>query len=341
MRKQTGRGVKRRRSASGATRTGLTPELLASRWTLLLPYRERAIAALHQRYGEFADAEDLVHEAMLRVVQLPDLEEHRVGGLLVVVSDRLAIDSHRRRKREHAAAFRLSVQLGPAPEEIVIDRAEATRLARLLTSLSERERAAILGRAIGMAPYETAEILGVSAKSMHLALSRARAILKGSSGAAPLPLLVWLRARLTSSRRSLQPLVITGLGLAVSVGILQNAVWTPNEHNAAPQLSPQQIHLDATSAPAPRPQPPPAVSASTSRAPLSAASAPAVPGSSTTTTNTTTTIAAVSSNSPYTGHGQVVSVTHSNPTESFLQSLQACLQPGAISLNPQHAGCNK
>src|ERR1700724_4854121 len=105
MRKQTGRGVKRRRRASGATGTGLTPELLASRWTLLLPVRERAIAALHQRYGEFADAEHLVHEVMLRVVQLPDLEEHRVGGLLLVVSDRLAIDRHRRRKRERAAAF--------------------------------------------------------------------------------------------------------------------------------------------------------------------------------------------------------------------------------------------
>src|ERR1700730_9528752 len=113
MRKQTGRGVKRRRSACGATRTGLTPELLASRWTLLLPYRERAIAALHQRYGEFADAEDLVHEAMLRVVQLPDLEEHRVGGLLLVVSDRLAIDRHPRRQRECAAAFRLACGSDP------------------------------------------------------------------------------------------------------------------------------------------------------------------------------------------------------------------------------------
>src|ERR1700716_894051 len=69
MRKQTGRGAKRRGGTSGAKHTGLTPELLASRWTLLLPYRERAIAALHQRYGEFTDAEDLVHEAMLRVVQ--------------------------------------------------------------------------------------------------------------------------------------------------------------------------------------------------------------------------------------------------------------------------------
>src|ERR1700682_6332894 len=145
MRKQTGRGAKGRRSAAGATRTGLTPELLASRWTLLLPYRQRAIAALHQRYGEFADAEDLVHEAMLRVVQLPDLEEHRVGGLLLVVSDRLPLYCPPRRKREHAASFRLSVQLGPAPEELAIDRAEAARLARLLNSLSERERAAILG----------------------------------------------------------------------------------------------------------------------------------------------------------------------------------------------------
>src|ERR1700694_3649719 len=113
MRNPTGRGAKRRRGASGAMHAGLPPELLASRWTLLLPYRERAIAALHQRYGEFADAEDLVHEAMLRVVQLPDLEEHRVGGLLVVVSDRLAIDRHRRRKRERAAAFRLRVRPGP------------------------------------------------------------------------------------------------------------------------------------------------------------------------------------------------------------------------------------
>src|SRR3982074_1458034 len=103
MRKQTGRGVKRRRSASGATRAGLTPELLASRWTGLLPYRERPITALHQRCGEFADAEDLVHEAMLRVVQLPDLEEHRVGGLLLVVSDRLAIDPPPPRHAEHGA----------------------------------------------------------------------------------------------------------------------------------------------------------------------------------------------------------------------------------------------
>src|SRR6202165_2486588 len=95
MRKPTGRGGKRRRGASGAMDDGLTPEWLAARWTLLLPYRERAIAALHQRYGEFAEAEDLVQEAMLRVVQLPDLEEHRVCGLLLVVSDRFGIDRHR------------------------------------------------------------------------------------------------------------------------------------------------------------------------------------------------------------------------------------------------------
>jgi len=340
MRKQTGRGVQRRRSAFGANRTGITPELLASRWTLLLPYRERAITALHQRYGEFSDAEDLVHEAMLRVVQLPDLEEHRVGGLLLVVSDRLAIDRHRRRKRERAAAFRLSVQVGPAPDELAIDRAEATRLARLLNSLSERERVAVWGRASGLAPYETAELLGVSARSMHLALSRARAILKGSSGVAPLPLLVWLRARLTATRRSLQPLAIAGLGLAVSVGILQNAVWAPDVRNASPSFSPQQIHLAATSTPPPRQQQPsPARGVGAPPPPHSATSAPQ--GLAPSTTNSTTTVAAVNLNGQATGHGQVVSVTHSNPSESFLQSLQACLQPGAISLNPQHAGCNK
>jgi RNA polymerase sigma factor (sigma-70 family) len=333
MRAQAGRGAKRRRS-------GLTPELLASRWTLLLPYRERAIAALHQRYGEFADAEDLVHEAMLHVVQLPDLEEHRVGGLLLVVSDRLAIDRHRRRRRERAAAFRLSVQVGPAPEELAIDRAEATRLARLLNSLSERERVAILGRANGLAPYETAELLGVSARSMHLALSRARAILKGSSSAAPLPLLLWLRARLSATRRSLQPLAMAGLGLAVSVGILQNAVWSPDQRNAAPSLSPQQIHLDATSTPAP-PQQAQAPARTVAAPPPSRSAIPAPPGSPPSTANSTTTVAAVNLNGQTTGHGQVVSVTHSNPTESFLQSLQACLQPGAISLNPQNAGCNK
>src|ERR1700736_594353 len=330
MRNPTGRGVKRRRSASGAMHAGLPPELLAARWTLLLPYRERAIAALHQRYGEFADAEDLVHEAMLRVVQLPDLEERRIGGLLLVVSDRLAIDRHRRRKREQAAALRLSVQLGPAPEELVIDRAEATRLASLLNSLSERERVAILGRASGFAPYETAELLGVSAKSMHLALSRARAILKGSSTAAPVPLVVWLRARLSGIRRSLQPVTIAGLGLAVTVGILHNALWAPGDGRAAPPLSPEQIHLTATSAPAPQHQ---ALStASVPRPPQTSAPAPApatAPPTTTTNNPGTTTIAAVNLNGPYTGHGQVVSVTHSNPNQSFLNSLQACLQPGA------------
>jgi RNA polymerase sigma factor (sigma-70 family) len=333
MRAQAGRGAQRRRG-------GLTPELLASRWTLLLPYRERAIAALHQRYGEFADAEDLVHEAMLHVVQLPDLEEHRVGGLLLVVSDRLAIDRHRRRRRERAAAFRLSVQVGPAPEELAIDRAEATRLARLLNSLSERERVAILGRANGFAPYETAELLGVSAKSVHLALSRARAILKGSSSAAPLPLLLWLRARASSTRRSLQPLAVAGLGLAVSVGILQNAMWAPSERTALPSLSPHQVHLavSATRAPAQHAQQPPRTVSATGQV-LGTIPAPVVSAPSSTTS--TTTIAAVSGNGSYTGQGQIISITHSNPNESFLQSLQACLQPGAISLNPQHAGCSK
>jgi hypothetical protein len=223
---------------------------------------------------------------------------------------------------------------------LAIDRAEATRLARLLNSLSERERVAILGRANGFAPYETAELLGVSAKSMHLALSRARAILKASSSAAPLPLLLWLRARASSTRRSLQPLAVAGLGLAVSVGILQNAVWAPDQRNAAPSLAPQHIHLDATSTPAPPRQPQsPARTVAAPPPSWSATSAPA--GSLPSTTNTTTTVAAVNLNGQATGHGQLISVTHSNPNESFLQSLQACLQPGAISLNPQNAGCSK
>lgn len=312
--------------------TPLTREELSANWALLLSWRDRAVAALQRRYGLSAEAEDLVHEAMLRLVRLPNLDPKHVGGLLALASDRLAIDQHRRRLREYSASARLGLPPDPAPDELAVDRVEALRLAGQLPALSRLERTAVLGKAQGLEPRQTAELLGVSPKSVHLALARARAALKAAGRVGGIIIFGRFRRKGAPARRVLQGLAIGASCSVVSLFLMAPSPSSPNSHadlEAQRATQPTATHSHSAS------------SATSASGHAGAAGAAHHGPLSTLAANRggPTVIAQVGVPDPRLGHGTLVTVTRSHGNQSLLQSLQACLQPGAISLDPRHAGC--
>ncbi|MBV9524197.1 MAG: sigma-70 family RNA polymerase sigma factor, partial [Candidatus Dormibacteraeota bacterium] len=178
-------------------------DTLPARWELLTPHRDRVVATLRRRHVEYSEAEDVVHEAMVRLVQWDGLDPDHARGALLTVAQRVAVDRHRRSGRERRAVARCRVQDGQQPDEIALDRLEARHLAGVVATLSWRERRALEGRAAGMAPRETAARSGVPARSVHLALSRARATLRAAAAGSWAVLLEWMRR--SSVHRVAQP----------------------------------------------------------------------------------------------------------------------------------------
>jgi RNA polymerase sigma factor (sigma-70 family) len=162
------------------------------RWALLSRHREPVLLALRRRFGDFPDAEDVVDEAMLRLVDLPDLEHQRVAALLYTAAHHLNIDRHRRGARLRRVTARLEVQRSVAPDDLAVARDELRQALHCVSTLSAKEQQALAGRVLGYRPAETAELLGVSTTSVYQALSRARTALRAALGGAAL-LGLWLR----------------------------------------------------------------------------------------------------------------------------------------------------
>src|SRR4051812_37690737 len=80
---------------------------LARRWSRAIAERDALVRLARSRGLSSHDAEDCVHEAMLRVVPRPDLDEARIGALLATVVMRSTIDTHRRSKATARVVQRL------------------------------------------------------------------------------------------------------------------------------------------------------------------------------------------------------------------------------------------
>jgi RNA polymerase sigma factor (sigma-70 family) len=145
---------------------------------MLLPHRGLAVGMVLRATGNRAEAEDCVHDAMVRLVRREDLEPVRVRSLLVRASLHIAIDRRRTAAREQGAVVRLR---GGAegdvvsPEEVFDQRTEAARVLEALDLLPRRERQVMLLRLAGLNVAETAARLGISHKSVEGAFTRARA----------------------------------------------------------------------------------------------------------------------------------------------------------------------
>jgi RNA polymerase sigma factor (sigma-70 family) len=146
------------------------------RWALLVPHRGRLVAISSMRLGDPVEAEDCVHEAMLRTMAFPRLDEERVGAFLTSVTVRLCADRHRSLARATRAVTRLwdgGWQEGP--EDRICEQMAGSWLFGELDRLPSRERAVMRARADGLSTRDAAQHLGISHKAAESAFTRARA----------------------------------------------------------------------------------------------------------------------------------------------------------------------
>uniref|UniRef100_UPI001180C639 RNA polymerase sigma factor n=1 Tax=Streptomyces africanus TaxID=231024 RepID=UPI001180C639 len=155
------------------------------RWRRMWSHREHLLKVARRRSMSAEDAEDAVHEAMLRAAERPDLDEERLAAWLTTVTMRLCVDRYRQVNRE--AEVRTSPTLiapGPVPvEEAVCDRAEAKWLAVRSGELPARQAEALRLKSQDLDVGQVAVRMGLSYRTVESLLARARRTLRQSLAA--------------------------------------------------------------------------------------------------------------------------------------------------------------
>jgi RNA polymerase sigma factor (sigma-70 family) len=155
------------------------------RWQRMWGHREHLLKVARRRSMSLEDAEDAVHEAMLRAAERPDLDDERLAAWLTTVTMRLCVDRYRQVNRE--AEVRTSPTLiapGPVPvEEAVCDRAEAVWLAVRSGELPARQAEALRLKSEDLDVSQVAVQMGLSYRTVESLLARARRTLRNSLAA--------------------------------------------------------------------------------------------------------------------------------------------------------------
>ncbi|MEJ8660721.1 sigma-70 family RNA polymerase sigma factor [Streptomyces sp. MS1.AVA.4] len=173
-------------------------EAARDRWQRAWSHREHLLKVARRRSMSMEDAEDAVHEAMLRAAEHPHLDDERLGAWLTTVTMRLCVDRYRQVNRE--AEVRSSPTLiapGPAPvDEVVCDRAEAKWLAVRSGELPARQAEALWLKSEDLDVGQVAVKMGLSYRTVESLLARARRTLRNSlAGTLGLALWLWERGR--------------------------------------------------------------------------------------------------------------------------------------------------
>lgn len=199
------------------------------RWQRAWSHREQLLKVARRRSMSVEDAEDAVHEAMLRAAEQPHLDDERLGAWLTTVTMRLCVDRHRQVHREadpgRAAAL---VPPGPAPvDELVCDRAEAKWLAVRSGELPARQAEALWLKSEDLDVGQVARKMGLSYRTVESLLARARRTLRNSL-AATLALALWLCGRGRPRGTQVVAAASTAATLAVAGFVLPYAHdWDP------------------------------------------------------------------------------------------------------------------
>jgi RNA polymerase sigma factor (sigma-70 family) len=155
------------------------------RWQRMWSHREQLLKVARRRSMSQEDAEDAVHEAMLRAAERPDLDDERLGAWLTTVTMRLCVDRYRQVNREaevHAGPKLITP--GPVPvEEAVCDRAEAKWLAVRSGELPARQAEALRLKSEDLDVGQVAVRMGLSYRTVESLLARARRTLRNSLAA--------------------------------------------------------------------------------------------------------------------------------------------------------------
>ncbi len=230
-----------RKGALMAT-TDMPAEIQAAhdRWERMWSHREHLLKVARRRSMSLEDAEDAVHEAMLRAAERPDLDDERLAAWLTTVTIRLCVDRYRQVNRE--AEVRTSPTLiapGPVPvDEAVCDRAEAKWLAVRSGELPARQAEALRLKSEDLDVGQVAVRMGLSYRTVESLLARARRTLRNSlAGTLGLALFLCGRGRPRgASQAQAVALASTAATLAVAGFVLPYA-YDGDGQGAAPGTS--------------------------------------------------------------------------------------------------------
>ncbi|OXY99219.1 RNA polymerase sigma factor [Streptomyces diastatochromogenes] len=152
------------------------------RWQRMWSHREQLLKVARRRSMSPEDAEDAVHEAMLRAAERPELDDERLGAWLTTVTMRLCVDRHRQVNREAEVGGSPTLHApGPVPvEEAVCDRAEAKWVAVRSGELPARQAEALRLRSEDLDVSQVAVRMGLSYRTVESLLARARRTLRAS-----------------------------------------------------------------------------------------------------------------------------------------------------------------
>jgi RNA polymerase sigma factor (sigma-70 family) len=318
------------------------------RWQRLWSHREELLKVARRRSASIEDAEDAVHEAMLRAAEHPDVQDERLGAWLTTVTMRLCVDRHRQMRRDDAVRSRTAIApSAPVPvDEAVCDRAEAEWLADCSKELPARQAEALRLKSDGWEVSQIAREMGLSYEAVESLLARARrALRKSLAGTMAVALWLWERGRGVTGGR----VQVAAAASAATVAVLVVAGSHPH-YQQAPAPVPLASATYRTAVPAPPNRsadqggdqsaghvgshPAPASGSVTPARPMGAASdRPAAPASSTPPGVTV----------PKLPSGHLVSVPPipslpSGPSVTVVPPLPSASVPGTVSSAAAHVG---
>ncbi|MES4891745.1 sigma-70 family RNA polymerase sigma factor [Streptomyces sp. NPDC096012] len=189
------------------------------RWQRMWSHREQLLKVARRRSMSQEDAEDAVHEAMLRAAERPGLDDERLAAWLTTVTMRLCVDRYRQVNREAEVGSRPTlVAPGPVPvEEAVCDRAEAKWLAGRSGELPARQAEALRLKSQDLDVNQVAVRMGLSYRTVESLLARARRTLRASlAGTLGLVLFLVGRGRLRGGGKA-QVVAVTSTAATLAV----------------------------------------------------------------------------------------------------------------------------
>jgi RNA polymerase sigma-70 factor (ECF subfamily) len=138
--------------------------------------------ACARRLGDPLEADDVAQAAFVRALERIEQCDgpRRFGAWVHVIARRLCVDCQRARARTSLEESPVPVELPSAggpddPLESLLGRERAQHVRAALSTLSERQRVAVLARAVdGRPPGEIAASLGVSVSAVDSLLMRSR-----------------------------------------------------------------------------------------------------------------------------------------------------------------------
>lgn len=151
-------------------------------------HRDRLRSIAHRMLGSYADAEDVVQEAWLRLSRQDAGTIENLGGWLTTVVGRISIDVLRSRESRPESSYDdqlpelvLTVDGGEPEEDVVLADSVGLALLMVLESLRPRERLAFVLHDLFAVPFEEiGQILGKSADATKMLASRARKKVRAS-----------------------------------------------------------------------------------------------------------------------------------------------------------------